>query len=61
MDRQIQITSMTFEEYLNKYGHNCKDENILSYPLEEIELVFNDTQVNTVALIDGRLYEVPKI
>lgn len=59
MDRVVQVVIMDQEEYMEKHGEEYDKGELWDYPLEELEHIIVDTDINKVALIDDRLFELP--
>lgn len=56
--RSITIVTMTIEEYRDKYANEYDDGNLFDYPLNELDHVLEDTDIEKLAFIDKRLYEM---
>ena len=58
--RVLKVYKMTKEEYERVMFANMilGKEDLWDYPLEEIEHIVNDTDIEEVALIGDRLYEL---
>ena len=56
--KKLNIVTMTLNEYMKAYGEEYNDGNLFDYPIEELEYIMQDTDIEKVALIDGRLYEI---
>lgn len=56
--RKIQIQKMTIKEYMDKYGIQYEEGELFDYPLDELDYIIEDTDIEKLALIDDRLYEI---
>lgn len=59
MKRKLNIVKLTLEEYLAAHGTEYDEGNLFDYPFEELDYIINETEIDTLALIGKRLYEVP--
>lgn len=60
MERQLKVIKMNKEDYFKKYGDAYEEGNLFDYPFNEIDHIINDTDIEVVALIEDRLFEVPE-
>ena len=56
--RKIQIQKMTIKEYMDKYSIQYEEGELFDYPLDELDYIIEDTDIEKLALIDDRLYEI---
>lgn len=56
--RKIEITKMSEKEYMDNYGYEYSEGNLFDYPLEELDYIITDTDIEKLALINNRLYEL---
>lgn len=55
----LKVYKITEEEYERTlFSKGIDKEDLWDYPLEEIEHIVNDTDIEEVALIGDRLYEL---
>lgn len=59
MKREIKVIQMTVVEYMKNYKEEYEEGNLFDYPLDELDHIVNDTDIEVVALIGDRLYEIP--
>lgn len=57
--RSVSIIMMDKEDYNNLYGKYYSDGSLFDYPLDELDYIISDTEINNLALIENRLYELP--
>lgn len=57
-NRKIEIIKLTLEEYMRENGSMYEEGNLWDYPLCELEYIIKETEINKLALIDDRLYEL---
>lgn len=60
MKRKINIVKIKLEEYLALYGTEYDEGNLFDYPFEELDYIVNETDINNLAIIGNRLYEIPE-
>lgn len=58
MEREVKVIKMSMEEYMKNHREEYEEGNLFDYPLEELDHIVNDTDIEVVALIGDRLYEV---
>lgn len=61
MKREVKVVNMTLEEYMKGHKDEYDEGNLFDYPLEEIDHILNHTEIEAVALIGDRLYELETI
>lgn len=59
MKREVKVIQMTIVEYMKSYKEEYEEGNLFDYPLDELDHIANDTDIEVVALIGDRLYEIP--
>lgn len=59
MKKQIKIIELKLEEYLAEYGLEYTEGHLFDYPLSELPYIMEETDINHLALINNRLYEIP--
>lgn len=59
--RDIKIVKMSLEKYLSEFGLEYDEGNLFDYPISELDYIMNDTEIEVLALIGNRLYELPYI
>ena len=56
--RKISIQTMNLDEYMSKFKYEYNEGELFDYPLEELDYILSDTDIESLALIDNRLYEL---
>ena len=56
--KNLEIIEMSEEKYFELYGEQYEDGDLWDYPLDEIEYIIHNTNIEKVALINNRLYEI---
>ena len=56
--KELKIIEMSEEKYFELYGEQYEDGDLWGYPLDEIEYIIHNTNIEKVALINNRLYEI---
>lgn len=56
-NRTVNIKIMTEEEYMNLYKQEYDNGTYFDYPLEELGYILESTEINSLALINNRLFE----
>lgn len=59
MKREVKVIKMSIEEYMENHREEYEEGNLFDYPLDELDHIVNDTDIEVVALIGDRLYEIP--
>lgn len=59
MKRKIKIIQLTLEEYLAEYGLEYTEGHLFDYPFSELDYIIDETEINYLAIIGSRLYEIP--
>lgn len=57
-NREVKVIKMTMEKYMEQYGEQYNEGELFDYPLEELDYIISDTDIEKVALIEDRLYEI---
>lgn len=58
MSRNVSVVIMSLKQYYKKYGMDYKNGDLTDYPLEELDYIIQDTDIEKVALIGNRLFEI---
>ena len=56
--KELKIIEMSEEKYFELYGEQYEEGDLWDYPLDEIEYIIHNTNIEKVALINNRLYEI---